>query len=76
MASISDQMQSLCNEIVKSYRDRKTAVKDIKGEVKQIRKNTGEFIASLRKELDEANKSWTNMSKIIKNKKLKSSSLV
>lgn len=75
MAGIKEEMQSLCENIIRSCDDRKSAIRDIRREVKRIRKSAVEFKASFRKELDEANKSWTNMNKIIKSKKTKSSSL-
>jgi hypothetical protein len=71
MPGISEQMQSLSEEIIKSHTDRKSAIKYIRGEVKRIQKTAVEFRTSFKKELDEANKNWTNMYKIIKNKKMK-----
>jgi len=56
MDNISDGMESLCEDIITGHEDRKSGIKQLKGQAEAIRDNTRKFLADSKKFHDEMSK--------------------
>jgi len=56
MDNMSGGMKSLCDEIIKGYEQRKSSIKELKGQVNAIRGNARKFLTASKKSREQMSK--------------------